>query len=58
VIDPRTVYFRPPAGLMESDTLLLMMRNLMKSAYERELRGEKPPELKAAGRPVVGAGRR
>jgi transcription-repair coupling factor (superfamily II helicase) len=58
VIDPRTVYFRPPPSLMESDTLLLMMRNLMKSAYERELRGEKPPELKAAGRPVVGAGRR
>jgi transcription-repair coupling factor (superfamily II helicase) len=36
VIDERTVYLRMPAGFMESDTLLMILRNLLKSALERE----------------------
>jgi hypothetical protein len=32
---------------MESDTLLLVLRNLLKNAHERELRGEPPPAPKA-----------
>jgi hypothetical protein len=43
VIDEKTVYLRMPAGFMESDTLLMVLRNLLKAAYEREQRGEAPP---------------
>jgi transcription-repair coupling factor (superfamily II helicase) len=57
VIDEKTVYLRMPPGMMESDTLLLILRNLLKAAYEREQRGEPPPVLKAptaksTGKPV------
>ena len=40
VIDPRTIYFRPPPSFLESETLLMVLRNLMKQAYEREQAGE------------------
>jgi transcription-repair coupling factor (superfamily II helicase) len=36
VIDEKTVYLRMPPSFMESDTMLLALRNLLKSAYERE----------------------
>jgi transcription-repair coupling factor (superfamily II helicase) len=43
VIDEKTVYLRMPAGFMEPDTLLMVLRNLLKAAYEREQRGELAP---------------
>jgi transcription-repair coupling factor (superfamily II helicase) len=36
VIDEKTVYLRMPKGFLESDTLLMILRNLLKSAYQRE----------------------
>jgi hypothetical protein len=44
VVDEKTIYFRPPAVYLEADTLLMVMRNLLKGAYEREQRGEPAPE--------------
>jgi transcription-repair coupling factor (superfamily II helicase) len=57
VIDERTVYLRMPASFMEPDTILLALRNLMKSAYEREQRGEPPPAAKLIARPVAASRR-
>jgi transcription-repair coupling factor (superfamily II helicase) len=48
VIDEKTVYLRMPASFMESDTLLMVLRNLLKSAYERE-QSPAAPSLEAAG---------
>jgi transcription-repair coupling factor (superfamily II helicase) len=36
VIDEKTVYLRMPKGFLESDTLLMILRNLLKAAYERQ----------------------
>ncbi len=47
VVDEKTVYYRPPAVFLEPDTMLMMMRNLLKTAYEREQRGEPALEMKA-----------
>jgi transcription-repair coupling factor (superfamily II helicase) len=41
VIDEKTVYLRMPAVYTQPDTLLVVMRNLLKQAYERERKGEK-----------------
>jgi hypothetical protein len=30
--------------MLESDTILLVLRNLLKAAHEREERGEPPPQ--------------
>jgi transcription-repair coupling factor (superfamily II helicase) len=46
VIDATTVYVRPPESFMEGDTLLMLLRNLLKGAHEREKRGEPPPEAR------------
>jgi transcription-repair coupling factor (superfamily II helicase) len=43
VLDEKTVYLRLPASFMESDTLLMILRNLLKAAWERE-RNAKPEE--------------
>ena len=43
VVDEKTIYFRPPATYLEPDTLLMVLRNLLKAAYERERRGEPAP---------------
>jgi transcription-repair coupling factor (superfamily II helicase) len=40
IIDQKTVYFRPPPSFLESETLLMVLRNLMRQAYDRELKGE------------------
>jgi hypothetical protein len=40
VIDPRTVYLRMPPSFMESETLLMVLKNLMRQAYDREQKGE------------------
>jgi transcription-repair coupling factor (superfamily II helicase) len=46
VIDEKTVYLRMPPVYMQPDTLLVVLRNLLKQAYDRELKGEKV-EVKA-----------
>src|SRR5438874_437516 len=43
VVDEKTIYFRPPATYLEADTLLMVLRNLLKAAYDREKRGEPAP---------------
>jgi transcription-repair coupling factor (superfamily II helicase) len=44
VIDAQTVYLRMPASFMESETLLMVLKNLMRQAYDREQRGEPAPQ--------------
>ena len=55
VLDEKTVYLRLPKSFMESDTLLMILRNLLKAAWEREQRGEAPPLAKtgAAAKQLV-----
>jgi transcription-repair coupling factor (superfamily II helicase) len=55
VIDEKTVYLRMPAVYMQGETLLMVLRNLLKQAYEREARGEKieVKVVQAAVAPVV-----
>ena len=55
VIDEKTVYLRMPATFMESETALIMLRNLMKAAHERELKGEPPPAPPPAKKSVARA---
>jgi hypothetical protein len=33
-----------PGTFMESETCLMVLRNLMRAAHDREVRGEPPPE--------------
>jgi transcription-repair coupling factor (superfamily II helicase) len=54
VIDEKTVYLRMPPSFMEGDMILMVLRNLLKAAYEREQRGEPPPEKKPAQAMVAG----
>jgi hypothetical protein len=63
VIDPKTVYLRMPTSFLESETLLMTLKNLMRQAYDREQKGEAvaqpgkaPPPKPAApakGRPAA-----
>jgi transcription-repair coupling factor (superfamily II helicase) len=55
VVDEKTIYFRPPATYLEADTLLMVMRNLLMAAYEREKRGEPAPEVKPQPKEVLKA---
>ncbi len=43
VIDEKTIYLRMPASYMEPETLLMVLKNLMRAAHDREQRGEPPP---------------
>jgi transcription-repair coupling factor (superfamily II helicase) len=43
VIDEKTVYLRMPTTYMQPETLLMVLRNLLAAAHERELKGEPPP---------------
>ena len=66
VIDDRTVYLRMPDTYMQPETLLMVLRNLLKSAHEREQKGEPlvpaappaPPHAKPVSRAPVAIGRR
>jgi transcription-repair coupling factor (superfamily II helicase) len=55
VIDEKTIYLRMPAGFMESDALLMTLKNLMRQAYDREQRGEAPPIPQAPAASVAKA---
>jgi len=57
VIDEKTVYLRMPGSFNESDTLLMVLRNLLKAAHEREVRGEPPPVAKAPPAKAVSGAR-
>jgi hypothetical protein len=47
VVDEKTVYLRMPETFMESETCLMVLRNLMRAAHEREVKGEPPPPAPA-----------
>ncbi len=49
VIDDKTVYLRMPATFMESDTLLMVLRNLLKQAYDRDRPQAAAPAPQAIG---------
>src|SRR5205823_7630787 len=51
VIDEKTVYLRMPPTFLEPETLLVVLRNLIKAAHDRDLKGEVPPA------PNISAGR-
>jgi transcription-repair coupling factor (superfamily II helicase) len=46
VIDEKTVYLRMPPSFMEPETSLMVLKNLMRKAYDRERSGEPAPEVK------------
>ena len=56
VIDEKTVYLRMPASYMQPDTCLLVLRNLLAAAHERELKGEPPPQMQPQPARAVRAG--
>jgi transcription-repair coupling factor (superfamily II helicase) len=43
VIDEKTVYLRMPPTFLVPETLLMVLRNLMRAAHERDLKGEEAP---------------
>ena len=53
LVDEKTVYLRPPPSFLEPEPLLMMLKNLMRAAYDRQQRGEPPPVPKPPpGTPV------
>jgi transcription-repair coupling factor (superfamily II helicase) len=42
VVDEKTVYLRLPKAFLESDTLLMILRNLLKAAWDRDEKRELP----------------
>jgi transcription-repair coupling factor (superfamily II helicase) len=60
LIDERTVYLRMPATYLEPETLLMVLRNLIRSAHDRIVRGEPvaAPAPPVATRPVAVRGGR
>ena len=45
VVDEQTIYLRVPATYLEPETALMVLRNLMRQAYDRDQRGEAPPTV-------------
>jgi len=43
IVDDSTLYFRPPPSYLEPEVLLMVLRNLMHAAYQRQIRGEPEP---------------
>ena len=43
VVDDKTVYLRMPATFLEPETCLMVLRNLMRAAYDRQIKGEPAP---------------
>jgi hypothetical protein len=52
VIDEKTVYLRMPPSFMEAETSLMVLKNLMRKAYDREQNGEPAPEVKPEPMPA------
>src|SRR5688500_11491845 len=53
VIDEKTVYLRMPTSFMEPETALMVLKNLMRQAYDREKNGTPAPEPKPEPAPVA-----
>jgi transcription-repair coupling factor (superfamily II helicase) len=58
VIDETTVYLRMPPTYLESETLLMVLRNLIRSAHDKIVRGEPvvapaPPPAPKSSRPAA-----
>jgi transcription-repair coupling factor (superfamily II helicase) len=54
VIDEKTVYLRMPPSMLEPETLLLVLRNLMRAAHDRDVNGLPPPApAKPATKPLA-----
>ncbi len=51
VIDERTIYLRMPKTYLESETLLMVLRNLLRGAYDREMNAMAAPPTAAAPAP-------
>jgi transcription-repair coupling factor (superfamily II helicase) len=51
VIDEKTVYLRMPPTYTEPETCLMVLRNLMHAAHDRDEKGLPPPEPKAPPKP-------
>ncbi len=47
VIDDKTVYLRMPATFLESETLLMVLRNLLRGAYDRDANVTPSPQTAA-----------
>jgi transcription-repair coupling factor (superfamily II helicase) len=43
VIDEKTVYLRMPPTYLEPETCLMVLKNLLRAAYDRQVNGEPPP---------------
>ena len=43
VVDEKTVYLRMPQTFLESETCLMVLRNLMRAAYDRQVNGIPTP---------------
>ena len=52
VIDEKTVYLRMPPSFMEPEPCLMVLKNLMRQAYDRERNGEAAPEVKPEQAPM------
>ena len=44
IVDDKTVYLRMPPTFLDSETCLLVLRNLMRASYDRQLKGLPPPD--------------
>ena len=53
VIDDKTVYLRLPPTMLEPETLLLVLTNLMRAAHDRDVNGIAPPPLPAVKPPPI-----
>ncbi len=53
IAEDNEIFLRLPASFLEPEPLLMVLKNLMRAAYDRELRGEPPPAPKAPPGTVV-----
>ena len=44
IVDEKTVYLRMPPTFMDSETCLMVLRNLMRASYDRQVKGLPPPD--------------
>ena len=52
-VDEKTVYLRMPPTYLESETLLMVLRNLLRGAHDRETNPSVAPPAAVAPKPVL-----
>jgi len=57
IVDDRTLYFRPPPAYLEPEVLLMVLRNLMFQAYQKEKDGAGQEAIKPGGERAAAAGK-